>query len=46
MSEEEKKRVVLTANLFSRVEPLHKQKLVDLLKGHGFIVAMVINNFL
>jgi len=40
MSEEEKKRVVLTANLFSRVEPLHKQKLVDLLKGHGFIVAM------
>ncbi|KAL6590522.1 Ca-transporting ATPase [Neocallimastix californiae] len=40
LSEEEKKKVVLTANLFSRVEPLHKQELVDLLKSQGFIVAM------
>jgi len=40
MNEKEKKKAVLTANLFSRVEPLHKQQLVDLLKSQGFIVAM------
>jgi len=40
MNEKQKKNAVLTANLFSRVEPLHKQELVDLLKGEGFIVAM------
>jgi len=40
MSKEQKKKTVLTANLFSRVEPLHKQELVDLLKSQGFIVAM------
>ncbi|ORX75826.1 calcium ATPase [Anaeromyces robustus] len=40
MNEKEKKKAVLSANLFSRVEPLHKQQLVDLLKGEGFIVAM------
>jgi len=40
MNEKQKKKAVLTANLFSRVEPLHKQELVDLLKGQGFIVAM------
>jgi len=40
MSKEEKTKAVLTANLFSRTEPLHKQQLVDLLKEQGFIVAM------
>jgi len=40
MSKEQKKKAVLTANLFSRTEPLHKQQLVDLLKEQGFIVAM------
>ena len=37
---EEKKKIVLSANLFSRTEPTHKSELVDLLKQHGLVVAM------
>ncbi|KAI8589143.1 hypothetical protein BDZ88DRAFT_507394 [Geranomyces variabilis] len=40
MSLSEKIAAVRRANLFSRTEPSHKQQLVDLLKGEGFIVAM------
>lgn len=40
MTESEKLKCVLRANLFSRTEPTHKQALVDLLKKEGFIVAM------
>ncbi|KAI8816876.1 uncharacterized protein EV422DRAFT_607415 [Fimicolochytrium jonesii] len=40
MSLEDKIAAVHRANLFSRTEPAHKQQLVDLLKGEGFIVAM------
>ncbi|KAJ3005680.1 hypothetical protein HKX48_000515 [Thoreauomyces humboldtii] len=40
MSLPEKIVAVRNANLFSRTEPGHKQQLVDLLKGEGFIVAM------
>ena len=41
MTERQKVEAVLRANLFSRTEPAHKQELVDLLKGQGYIVAMV-----
>ncbi|TPX60051.1 hypothetical protein PhCBS80983_g02084 [Powellomyces hirtus] len=40
MSLPEKIAAVRRANMFSRTEPSHKQQLVDLLKGEGFIVAM------
>ncbi|KAJ3043856.1 hypothetical protein HK097_001628 [Rhizophlyctis rosea] len=40
MTERQKVEAVLRANLFSRTEPTHKQELVDLLKGQGYIVAM------
>ncbi|TPX68927.1 hypothetical protein SpCBS45565_g02796 [Spizellomyces sp. 'palustris'] len=40
MSAKERIEAVHRANLFSRTEPTHKQQLVDLLKGEGFIVAM------
>ena len=40
MSESEKLNAALTANLFSRTEPTHKQELVTILQKQGFIVAM------
>lgn len=40
LSEQEKLAAVLRASLFSRVEPSHKQKIVDLLQSTGLIVAM------
>ncbi|KAI9099712.1 hypothetical protein DFS34DRAFT_501424 [Phlyctochytrium arcticum] len=40
MTQKEKLRAIHRADLFSRTEPSHKQQLVDLLKGEGFIVAM------
>ncbi|PLW19648.1 hypothetical protein PCANC_08955 [Puccinia coronata f. sp. avenae] len=40
LSETEKLQAVLRAGLFSRVEPSHKQKIVDLLQSTGLIVAM------
>jgi Ca2+ transporting ATPase len=40
LSENEKLQAVLRAGLFSRVEPSHKQKIVDLLQSTGLIVAM------
>ncbi|KAI9217190.1 Ca-transporting ATPase [Blastocladiella britannica] len=36
----EKLQAVSRANLFSRVEPTHKQELVELLQRHGAVVAM------
>jgi Ca2+ transporting ATPase len=39
-SQEEQERLIRTVNLFARVEPLHKQKLVDLLQKQREIVAM------
>jgi P-type Ca2+ transporter type 2A len=40
LSEEEKSRAALGASLFSRVEPTHKSKLVDLLQNANEVVAM------
>ncbi|CAH7686535.1 putative calcium ATPase [Phakopsora pachyrhizi] len=40
LSESEKKEAILSAGLFLRVEPSHKQKIVDLLQSTGLIVAM------
>ena len=40
MTASEQQKVILKASLFSRTEPTHKSKLVDLLQANGFIVAM------
>ncbi|MCJ1307895.1 hypothetical protein MMC25_001543 [Agyrium rufum] len=40
LSDSEKSRVATTASLFSRTEPTHKSKLVDLLQSAGEVVAM------
>lgn len=40
LSESEKLEAVKTASLFSRTEPGHKSKLVDLLQSLGHVVAM------
>ena len=40
MSDSEKSRVANSASLFSRTEPSHKSKLVDLLQSAGEVVAM------
>lgn len=40
MTEQEKLHAAKTASLFSRVEPTHKSKLVDLLQDLGEVVAM------
>ena len=40
LSESEKMNAAKTASLFSRTEPTHKSKLVDLLQSSGEVVAM------
>ncbi|KAK4058862.1 hypothetical protein OIO90_000308 [Microbotryomycetes sp. JL221] len=40
LSEQEKKRAVLEASLFSRTEPGHKMQIVELLQGQGLVCAM------
>lgn len=40
LSEDEQLAAAKKASLFSRVEPSHKLKLVDLLQSHGEVVAM------
>eukprot|EP00871_Galdieria_phlegrea_P005691 jgi/Galph1/6122/GphlegSOOS_G4683.1 len=40
LNEDQKRNAVLESSLFARTEPIHKQKLVDLLKGFGEVVAM------
>jgi Ca2+ transporting ATPase len=40
LSAAQKQEAVKTASLFSRVEPRHKQELVQLLQGQGQVVAM------
>ncbi|KAF2149818.1 calcium transporter ATPase [Myriangium duriaei CBS 260.36] len=40
LSESEQLRAAQTASLFSRTEPTHKSKLVDLLQSSGEVVAM------
>jgi Ca2+ transporting ATPase len=40
LSESEQLKAAKTASLFSRVEPTHKSKLVDLLQSNGDVVAM------
>ncbi|KAH8657435.1 hypothetical protein BGZ60DRAFT_434405 [Tricladium varicosporioides] len=40
LTEREQLQAAKTANLFSRVEPSHKSRLVDLLQQHGEVVAM------
>ena len=40
LSEDQKFKVAQTASLFSRTEPIHKSKLVDLLQSAGEVVAM------
>ncbi|KAJ6092942.1 Sarcoplasmic/endoplasmic reticulum calcium ATPase 1 [Penicillium sp. IBT 16267x] len=40
LSESEKRKAVETASLFSRTEPTHKSKLVDLLQSMNHVVAM------
>lgn len=41
MTGEMQKVAIKRANLFSRTEPAHKQRLVDLLQQEGWVVAMV-----
>ena len=41
MSEDGKIKAALSASLFSRTEPSHKQELVNILQRQGAIVAMV-----
>ncbi|KAF9974545.1 hypothetical protein BGZ73_002028 [Actinomortierella ambigua] len=40
LSEQEQREAVARASLFSRTEPTHKSKLVDLLQSMGAVVAM------